>query len=314
MDYTNPTELWDALECKFAVLEGGRLLYTCEQFYDYSIDAAKSIVAQAHEMQLLVGEIASLGCSLPDKFVAAGIIAKLPASWRDFATTLKHKQEDISTENLIIALDVEEKARAKDAPGTSTQGASANIIVNKPTYKGKGKDKINYGGKPKKTTNFKKKPENDEKVRACFVCGEEGHLAKNCRYRKDRDDGKPNKKVNVTIGNGDEAGGSRYGNFPVVFSVIQSIDWWVDTGANIHVCSDISLFTSYHGERTSSVLMGNGSAVSILGVGTVELKLSSGKIVHLKNVQHAPSINRNLISGSLLCRDGYKLCSNPTKF
>ena len=60
---------------------------------------------------------------------------------------------------MIIALDVEEKAREKDAPGTSAQGASANIIVNKPTYKGKGKGKMNYGGKPKKTTNFKKKPE-----------------------------------------------------------------------------------------------------------------------------------------------------------
>ena len=51
--------------------------------------------------------------------------------------------------------------------------------------------------------------------------------------------------------------------------------------------------------------MGNGSAEPVLGVGMVELKLSSGKIVHLKNMQHAPSINRNLISGSLLCRDGF---------
>ena len=64
---------------------------------------------------------------------------------------------------------MEEKARAKDAPGTSAQGASANIIVNKPTYKGKGKGKMNYGGKPKKTTNVKKKPEKGDKVRACYV-------------------------------------------------------------------------------------------------------------------------------------------------
>jgi len=85
--------------------------------------------------------------------------------------------------------------------------------VNKPTYKGKGKGKMNYGGKTKKTTNFKKKSEKDDKVRAYSMCGKEGHLAKNCRNRKDRDDGKPNKKVSVTIGNGDEAGGSRYGNF-----------------------------------------------------------------------------------------------------
>jgi len=51
---------------------------------------------------------------------------------------------------------VEEKARAKDALGTSAQGASANIIVNKPTYKGKGKGKMNYGGKPKKPLTLRR--------------------------------------------------------------------------------------------------------------------------------------------------------------
>ena len=103
-------------------------------------------------MQLLVGEIASLGCPLPDRFVAAGIIAKLLASWRDFGTSLKPIREDISNKDLIIALDLEEKARVKDVPGMSTQGANTTIIVSKPTYKGKATGKMNYDGKPKKTT------------------------------------------------------------------------------------------------------------------------------------------------------------------
>jgi hypothetical protein len=59
--------------------------------------------------------------------------------------------------------------------------------------------------------------------------------------------------------------------------------------------------------------MGNRSAASVLGVGTVELKLTSGKNVHLKNMQHAPTINRNLISVSLLCQDGYKLVFESNK-
>jgi hypothetical protein len=54
-------------------------------------------------------------------------------------------------------------------------------------------------------------------------------------------------------------------------------------------------------------MMGNGGHVSIRGVGTVDLKLTSGKTVQLKNVQHVPSIRKNLIIGSLLCCDGYKL-------
>jgi hypothetical protein len=72
-------------------------------------------------------------------------------------------------------------------------------------------------------------------------------------------------------------------------------------GANVHVCSNLSLFSSYQGVRSSSILMGNKSIVSVLGVGMVELKLTSGKIVHLKNMQHAPTINMNLISVFLPC-------------
>jgi hypothetical protein len=49
MDYKDPTEFWDALECKYAVSEDGRSLYICERLFDFSIDAAQSIVMQVHE-------------------------------------------------------------------------------------------------------------------------------------------------------------------------------------------------------------------------------------------------------------------------
>jgi hypothetical protein len=35
--------------------------------------------------------------------------------------------------------------------------------------------------------------------------------------------------------------------------------------------------------------------------------------VLLKNVQHVPSIKKNLVSGSLLCRDDYKLVFKSNK-
>jgi hypothetical protein len=103
-----------------------------------------------------------------------------------------------------------------------------------------------------------------------------------------------------------EAGGrSVYGNLlPTVLSVCKSPEWWLDTGANVHVCADISLFSSYQAGVTRSLLMGNGSHARILGVGIVNLKFASGKTVPLKHVQYVPSIKKNLFSGSLLCRDG----------
>jgi hypothetical protein len=62
------------------------------------------------------------------------------------------------------------------------------------------------------------------------------------------------------------------------------------------------------------MLMGNELHASVRGVGTVDLKLTSEKIVQLKNVQHVPSINKNLVSGSLLCRDGFKVMLESNKF
>jgi hypothetical protein len=80
------------------------------------------------------------------------------------------------------------------------------------------------------------------------------------------------------------------------------------------VCSDALLFSSYQVVRDSSVMMGNESQASVRGVGKVDLKLTSGKIVQLKNLQHVPSINKNLVSDSLLCRYGFEVVLESKKF
>jgi hypothetical protein len=109
-------------------------------------------------------------------------------------------------------------------------------------------------------------------------------------------------------------GTSGYGNLlPTILSVCQSPEWWADTSANIHVCADINLFSSYQCKGVGALLMGNISHVHVLGVGTVILKFTSGKTVLLKNMQHVPSIKKNLVSVSLLCRDGYKLVFGSNK-
>jgi hypothetical protein len=77
------------------------------------------------------------------------------------------------------------------------------------------------------------------------MCDKGGHLAKDYHYRKTQTDGQQKKVVNMTIGNSDEVDLFGYGNLSFIFSVIQSSDWWVDTSANVHVCSDLSLFSSY---------------------------------------------------------------------
>jgi hypothetical protein len=61
-------------------------------------------------------------------------------------------------------------------------------------------------------------------------------------------------------------------------------------------------------------MMENDSHASVHGVGTVDLKLTSEKIVQLKSVQHVSYINKNLVSGSLLYKDGFKVVLESNKF
>ena len=59
--------------------------------------------------------------------------------------------------------------------------------------------------------------------------------------------------------------------------------------------------------------MENGSHARVLSVGTVVLKFTLEKMVLLKNVQHVPSIKKNLVSGSQMCRDGFKIMLESNK-
>ena len=74
------------------MLDSIELQYVMENFHDKTMEDNRSVVEQAHEIQCIVKELELLKCPLPDKFVAGCIIAKLPSSWRSFATTLKHKR------------------------------------------------------------------------------------------------------------------------------------------------------------------------------------------------------------------------------
>jgi hypothetical protein len=254
-----------------------------------------------------VGELAHFDCVLPNKFVVGGIIAKLPPTWRNFAMTLKHKKEAMTVESLIATLDVEEEARSKDVPrsGRMDSGTfNANVVEGKSD--GKNENKTNWKSKAKQNIDFKKKKNLVDLT--CFVCGESGHIARKCRNRKGKK-GDGQKTANVAIG---DAGNSGY--VPQILLACQSTDWWLDTGANVHVCSGLNLFSSYQTTNSSTILMGNGSRAAIHGIGRVDLKLIFGKTLSLNNVQHVPGKNRNLISGSLLCHDGFKLVFELNKF
>jgi hypothetical protein len=123
-------EMWEALEAHYGVSDAGSELYVIEQFHDYRMVEDRPVVEQAHKIQAPVKELELHDCALPDKFVAGCIIVKLPQSWTDFATSLKHKKQEFDVAQHIGTLDVEDKARAKDVKGKKVAegGSSAHVV------------------------------------------------------------------------------------------------------------------------------------------------------------------------------------------
>jgi hypothetical protein len=119
-------------------------------------------------------------------------------------------------------------------------------MVHQPQSHGKCKDKTKQNqnnNKPKQTTIFKKKKKNKEDE-GWFVCGSFGHWAKKCPNRKRRKPQPEQKNVSIVLSSSG-GGTSGYGNLPYVLLVFQYTTWWLDSGVNVHVCSDASLFSSY---------------------------------------------------------------------
>ncbi|KAL0440846.1 UNVERIFIED_CONTAM: Retrovirus-related Pol polyprotein from transposon TNT 1-94 [Sesamum radiatum] len=85
---------------------------------------------------------------------------------------------------------------------------------------------------------------------------------------------------------------------PELLTIYEPCDWLIDTGANVHVCADKSLFVSYQAITGKTVSMGNSSTAEVLGIGSVDLKFPSGRILSLKRVHYVPIVRRNIISGS----------------
>ncbi|CAL9006155.1 unnamed protein product [Prunus brigantina] len=75
------------------------------------------------------------------------------------------------------------------------------------------------------------------------------------------------------------------------------------------------MFSTYEAsDQGEPLFMGNSSTSKIHGQGKIFLKMASGKEVTLNNVLHVPEIRKNLVSGSLLSKNGFKLVFEYDKF
>ncbi|RVW97088.1 Retrovirus-related Pol polyprotein from transposon TNT 1-94 [Vitis vinifera] len=238
------------------------------------------------------------------------LLRKLPPAWKDFKNYLKHKRKEMSIEDLIIRLRIEEDNRRSEKKGAHTLNeAKANFVEHGQSSKAKTNNNKGKGSKLGPKGGISKKPKFQGK---CFNCGKQGHKSVDCRLPKKNKPKEANVIDDITKNVSDI-------DLTAVVSEVNLVgsnpkEWWIDTGATRHVCSDQKMFSTFEPiENGEKVFMGNSATSEIKGQGKVILKMTSGKELTLTNVLYVPEIRKNLVSGSLLNNHGFRLVFESNK-
>lgn len=292
-------DVWDALQKKYDTEEAGSKKYAVSRYVRYQMVDDRSVVAQAHELQKIYHEIVAEGMKTDEQFQVSVMIDKLPPSWKDFRNTLRHKTKEFSLESLIVKLRVEEEARKQDKKEeiliVSNNKTHPNLKPKKRDMKPNPNQK--KGGRPNQNKNQhpSKNGQNSNSEFLCYICNKPNHMARNCRFNKEKNNAQANAVGDVIIAMVSD---------PEFYMVGGSDGWWIDSGASRHCCFDRSMFKTYAETKDKKVLLGDSHSTMVKGSGTVDLKFTSGKTLMLKDVLHTPEMRKNLVSGYLLNKAG----------
>ena len=208
-------------------------------------------------------KLKELKVEISESFLVGAIIAKLPQSWNSYRKKLLHRRDDITLEELQKHLRIEEETRSRDPKNNSHDSSKVNVAE---ASKFKKNFKVNNDSKFKK----KSKDGSTKFSGKCFFCGKIGHRQSDCRFKKKKKENNSN-KANV-IENQSEEICAMVSEMQIgmivelnMAAATKSSDWWLDSGATIHVCNDKTLFSSYAEVKDGqSVLMGNYNAAKLL--------------------------------------------------
>ncbi|XP_074347103.1 uncharacterized protein LOC141685927 [Apium graveolens] len=217
--------------------------YICQNYVlnclDDSLDNV--IIHKIHAERMITSE----------SFQVAAVIEKLPPAWKMFKNYLKHKRKEMTMEDLILRLHIEEDNRGSEK--------NINVAIEKTNM-------VEHveSSKPKKTTSGKggklapkggiSKSKFQEKFYNCDIVG---HKSSDCKKPKKAN---KKKKANMLDHISKDMGDI---DLCVTISEVNMVgsnplEWWIDTGAPRHIFSDKAILSSLKASDIGEKLyMGN---------------------------------------------------------
>ncbi|MFS7932610.1 hypothetical protein Hanom_Chr04g00369961 [Helianthus anomalus] len=135
-------ELWESLDRKYKTEDAGTKKFVVAKFLDFKMIDAKTVMSQVQELQVILHDIHAEGMVLSETFRVAAMIEKLPPSWVDFKNYLKHKRKEMTIEDLVVRLRIEEDNKLALKKIDGPEIVKANLVEHGQSSKGKTVEKM----------------------------------------------------------------------------------------------------------------------------------------------------------------------------
>ena len=104
-------ELWEFLDHKYKSKDASANKFLVDQFLNFKTVDSRTIISQVQELQLIIHGIHAERMVISESFQVASIIEKLPSAWKDFKNYLMYKVKEMTVEQFIVKLCIEEDNR-----------------------------------------------------------------------------------------------------------------------------------------------------------------------------------------------------------
>jgi hypothetical protein len=288
MEENSTAGIWLNLEKRYMSKSLTNKLHLKQKLYGLKMTEGADLRQHINTFKQIISDMLRIDIKFEDEDKAMMLLTSLPASYEHLVTTLLYGKETLELEEVSGALLDHYQRKHKDSAESSGEG----LVVKGYQDRGRKKDKDDKSARGRSKSK--------SKAVKCFKCQKKGHMKRDCpEWNK----GKEEFSTSVNVVADSESDGD-------MLSVSSSTDglnnsWLLDSACSFHVTPHRNWFDTYRSINCGSVQMGNDAACTIIGMGTIKIKMSDGVVRTLEEVRHIPDMRKNLISLGTLDSKGY---------
>ncbi|KIM65718.1 hypothetical protein SCLCIDRAFT_112267, partial [Scleroderma citrinum Foug A] len=297
-------QMWDNLKAVHEHHGQQSILAIRHTLYQSCTQDGDDIITHLMTLRLLQVQLHYMGSKVPDQDFTNILLSSLPKSWDSFTTSYLGSQmgANILTSQQFIAIICNECNRQKAANG-GINGMETILMAQSLKHPAK-----------------KKKAADKEKKRACFTCGRNSHLAKDCFFKGKLNTGKGKEKRakqqspraclpktgNAARSNMEDG---MYVTHNKGISDCADIDvnsWLADSAVSLHLSNQCDMFKEFTPLNRTIQGVGNMD-IPVKGRGMMRLKSWTDKqnyVIVLQDVLYVPQAPNSLLSIPHLDKSG----------